>query len=145
MKALLIASLLFLANTQKTVKSDQILGRWMADSKDLTVEVFRENGRYAARIVWFECTEAQPRKLAAHRDTNNPDPKLRGRSWLGMVVVDDLTFDPEENEWSGGNIYDPNSGHTFRSVVRMNSPQQFTVRGYWGIELLGKNLHFTRL
>ncbi|GAB2798051.1 hypothetical protein GCM10027275_49460 [Rhabdobacter roseus] len=145
MKALLILSILFFVNPQSKVNSDQVLGRWMSEGKDLEVEVFKVDDRYAARIVWFECNEATPRKLAAHRDTENPNPKLRGRSWLGRVVVDDLQFDKADNEWSGGNIYDPNSGHTFKSVARLSSPHEMVVRGYWGFEVFGKSVHFSRV
>lgn len=141
---LFISALLFITPPGK-VNSNQVLGRWMSEGKDLEVEVFKINNRYAARIVWFECDEPTPRPMADHRDLENPDPNLRSRSWLGMIVVDDLKFDSQKNEWNGGNIYDPNSGQTFKSVARLISPHDMVVRGYWGIELLGKNLKFRRL
>lgn len=145
MKALLILSALLFTTPPNKVNSNQVLGRWMSEGKDLEVEVFKVNDHFAARIVWFECDEATPRSMVAHHDKENPDPKLRDRSWLGMVVVNDLAFDAQENEWNGGNIYDPNSGHTFKSVARLVSPQEMVVRGYWGFELLGKSLNFTRV
>ncbi len=102
-------------------------------------------GADQARIVWFECDESTPRPMADHRDLENPVPDMRNRSWLGMIVVNDLKFDSQENEWNGGNIYDPNSGHTFKSVARLVSPQEMVVRGYWGFELFGKSLNFSRV
>ncbi len=145
MKALLLVSALLFTTPPGKVNSNQVLGRWMSEGKDLEVEVFKVNDRYAARIVWFECTELSPRPMADHRDLKNPVSGLRNRSWLGMVVVDDLKFDSRENEWSGGNIYDPNSGHTFSSVARMLSPQDMVVRGYWAFEIFGKSLKFSRV
>ena len=143
MKALLILLTLFLVNPQGKVDSDQVLGHWMSEGNDLEVEVFKVNGRYAARIVWFACDEAPTRKLAAHHDTENPNPKLRDRSWLGMVVVDDLQFDGAKSEWSGGNIYDPNSGHTFKSVARLTSPQNLGEhKKAWGTLLIKRPLAF---
>jgi uncharacterized protein (DUF2147 family) len=82
--------------------------------------------------------------MESFKDTENPDPTLRNRPWLGMVVVSDLKFNGE-NEWNDGNIYDPNTGRTYRSVVRLNSAQELIVRGYWGIELFGKNLKFKKI
>lgn len=138
-------SFVVLSSPQTSARADQVLGKWMSEGKDLGVEVFKVKDRYAARIVWFECDESTPRPMAAHRDLENPDPSLRKRSWLGMVVVNDLKFDRQENEWSGGNIYDPNTGRTFKSVARMVSPQEMVVRGYWGIEVFGKSLTFNRV
>ncbi|MBB5287006.1 uncharacterized protein (DUF2147 family) [Rhabdobacter roseus] len=130
---------------QETANADRMLGKWMSEGRDLEVEVFKAKDRYAARIVWFDCTAPGTPKMSEHFDTENPDPALRSRPWLGMVVVDDLKYDAQKNEWSGGNIYDPNSGHTFRSVVRLTSPQKLVVRGYWGIEFFGKSLNFSRV
>lgn len=145
MKVFLVLSALLFMTPPTRVNSNQVLGRWMSEGKDLEVEVFKVNDHFAARIVWFECDETSPRPMAAHRDLKNPDPSKRKRSWLDMIVVNDLKFDAQENEWNGGNIYDPNSGHTFKSVARMVSPQEMVVRGYWGFEFLGKSLHFTRV
>jgi len=129
----------------ETAKADKMLGKWMAEGKNLEVEVFKVKDRYAARVSWFDCSAPGSPKMIEQLDTENPDPSLRSRSWLGMVVVDDLKYDAQKNEWCGGNIYDPNSGHTFQSVVRMSSPQKLIVRGYWGIEFFGKSLKFSRV
>ena len=142
---LTLTTLLIVHAQKKETASDQILGRWMAEDHNLEVEVFRSGNQYAARVVWFDCSASGTPKMSEQLDTENPDPALRSRPWLGLVVVDDLHFDGEKNEWGGGNIYDPNSGHTFKSVVRLNSPNKLVVRGYWGVEIFGKSLNFTRM
>lgn len=144
MKLLLLFSVVLFVKPVNTNMSDQIIGKWLSQDKDLIVEVFKKSDHYGARVVWFDCSAPNAGKMSDHLDTHNPDPAKRTRPWLGMVVVDDLKYFGK-NEWNGGNIYDPNSGHTFKSVVRLSSPQNLIVRGYWGFELLGKNITFTRL
>ncbi len=144
MKVLLLLSALLFAAGDKEVKSDQILGRWLSAEKDLAVEVYKVNGRYAGKVVWFDCSKPNTPPMSQHFDTENPDPKLRSRPWLGMVVLNNLGFDGS-SEWNGGTVYDPNSGRTYRTVVRLASPTSIIVRGYWGIEFLGKNMRFNKV
>lgn len=140
---LLLSSFLYLVPTANPT-SDQILGKWISEDKDLIVEVYKTNEHYAAKVVWFDCSAPSTPKMSEHVDSQNPDPKLRNRPWLGMVVVDDLRYGGT-NQWVGGNIYDPNSGHTFKSIAKLTSPQQLIVRGYWGFEFLGKSLYFKKV
>ena len=144
MKTLLILTTLLLLNPQKNVNPEQIIGKWMSEGKDMTVEVFKVNERFSAKLIWFDCTAPNTPKMLEHFDTENPDAKLRTRLWLGMVLVNDLKFDGQ-SEWNGGSIYDPNSGRTYKSTVRLQSPSVLIVRGYWGIELLGRSLKFTKI
>ncbi|MDH3984403.1 MAG: DUF2147 domain-containing protein, partial [Gammaproteobacteria bacterium] len=41
-------------------------------------------------------------------------------------------------EWSGGSIYDPNSGKTYRCKLRLVDPDTLKVRGFIGIALIGR-------
>lgn len=143
MKTLFILAILLLLHSEKSITAEQIIGNWMSEDKDMAVEIFKKNNSYAAQVIWFLCDPKTP-DIHSFKDTANPDPKLRNRPWLGMVVVNDLKFDGK-SEWNDGNIYDPNSGRTYKSVVRLQSPNELIVRGYWGIELFGKNLKFNKI
>lgn len=143
MKTVLILTTLLLVHLEKSVKPDRIVGKWMSEDKDMAVEVFKVNDQFAGRLVWFACDPATP-EMDSFRDSNNPDPKLRNRLWLGMLVMNNLKFDGQ-GEWNGGSIYDPNSGRTYKSTIHLTSSQQLIVRGYWGIELFGKSLKFNKI
>jgi uncharacterized protein (DUF2147 family) len=121
---------------------NRILGLWQSAENDLRVEVYLQNGQYNARIAWFLCEGNDP-PIADHYDTKNPDPALRHRPWLGLNTLEKLTYGGN-NEWSGGKVYDPNSGNTFDATVRLVSANQITVRGYWKLSFLGKTLIFNR-
>ena len=122
---------------------NRILGVWQSADNDLRVEMYARNGQYHGRLVWFLCESDDP-PMADQLDTENPDPVLRSRPWLGMNIVESLTYRGHD-EWSGGKVYDPNSGHTFEAAVWLTAPNQLSVRGYWKLPLLGRNMAFRRV
>jgi len=139
---LFLSGILFSAFCQNVYVSDKILGTWLSEKRDLKVEIFKKNEKYFGKVVWFKCDPKTP-NMEDFKDTENPDSKLRNRSWLGMQVVDNLVFNGK-NSWQNGSIYDPNSGRTYTSVVRLENTKKLIVRGYWGIEFFGKNMVFYR-
>ncbi|MEY4540165.1 MAG: hypothetical protein RLZZ306_1922, partial [Bacteroidota bacterium] len=94
------------------------------------------------KLIWFYCPVNTP-PMEHYRDKENPNISLRNRSWLGMILLKDLMFDGNK-EWVNGAIYDPNSGSTYRSKVKLLDNQTLHVRGYFGIPLLGKTMVFSR-
>lgn len=127
---------------QPQLPASRLMGIWQSAQKDLHVELMEEDGQIMGRIVWFACTPH--RQMADYRDDANPNSTLRSRPWLGLKTLDNLTY-AGNNEWRGGQIYDPNTGHTYDAIVTLTSPDRLTVRGYWKLPWLGKNLAFVRL
>lgn len=151
MKILLFISFL-LINTPNNPKffgiaenseSDKIIGKWLSEESDLKVEMYKKNNVYFGKVIWFACIPETP-NMEDFKDTENPNPKLRNRKWLGMEVVENLLYNGKHT-WGNGTIYDPNSGRTYSAVVRLKDSNTLIVRGYWGIELFGKNLEFHRV
>ena len=121
---------------------DAILGKWMNAEKDLAVEVYKQNGQYRAKVIWFVCENGT--KMSDFNDKKNPDAALKNRPWLGLEVLNGLFYNGD-NEWNKGYIYDPNTGHTFRSICRLENSHTLKVRGYWLYEWIGKNMTFNRM
>jgi uncharacterized protein (DUF2147 family) len=144
MKKIILIFLSFLifhkGNSQNN--SDQILGKWMSAENDLKVEVYKENGQYRAKVIWFVCEAGH--LMSEFYDVENPTPSLRNRPWLGLQVLNNLHYNGG-TEWNNGYIYDPNSGRTFSSVCRLKDYNTLTVRGFWMYEWIGKNLTFRRV
>lgn len=140
---LLFLFLLFSTSHIAPAKSADIVGHSISKSKDLKIEVFEKEGKFYGKMVWFEIYE-KDKTMNDFKDNKNPSPSLRNRQWKDMVVMTDLRFN-NEGYWSEGKIYDPNSGHTFSSLVKITSPGSITVRGFLGFEILGKSLEFTKV
>jgi uncharacterized protein (DUF2147 family) len=144
MKSIIIftISCLFCLNVKAQSEADKILGKWMSEANDLKVEIYQQNGQYHAKVIWFKCNAGH--QMSEFFDTENPDKALRNRPWLGLQVLDKLRYGGGL-EWKNGNIYDPNSGHIFSSVCRLQNTNTLSVRGYWHYEWIGKNMTFTRV
>jgi len=126
------------------VQPDDVVGKWMSfrDGRHHgTIEIYRTGaGTYEGKIVWGE----HPGRL----DEKNPDPSLRNRLLVGTMILRDFRYQGE-NDWSGGRIYDPDSGHEYRSYMRLDDDGKdmntLRLRGYVGISLLGRTEKWTRV
>ena len=127
-----------------THNPDDILGYWMTAQNNLKVQVYKVNGEYRGKIIWFE-EKGYKAKMNDCRDEMNPNPALRDRKILGLEVLTNLHYEADEDNWEGGTIYDSNSGHSYDSVINMNTASTITVTGYWMFTWLGKDLNFYRV
>jgi uncharacterized protein (DUF2147 family) len=79
------------------------------------------------------------------RDSRNPDPALRDRELVGIELLRGLRPSQSQEQWTDGDIYDPTSGHRYRAVISLDGPNRLRVRGYVGIELLGRTTTWIRV
>ncbi|MCA0909910.1 DUF2147 domain-containing protein [Qipengyuania gaetbuli] len=103
-----------------------IEGRWITAEKDAVITIGECGSSTCGRITKF--LVAPPQGLD-QRDVNNADAKLRQRKLLGMPV---LTGFSEDAELWRGQIYDPKSGKTYRSVIRRKDANRLEVKGCIG-------------
>ena len=69
-------------------------------------------------------------KLAANpdlKDSQNKNPALRSRLLKGMVLMQG--FHKDGDGWSGGQLYNPPSGSTFKGGLRLAAPDTLEVTG----------------
>jgi uncharacterized protein (DUF2147 family) len=132
--ALALAAALW-ARAGEDVQS-RILGNWLSEAKDGVIQItVGAGGLYEGRIVGG----SHPGRM----DEKNPDPSLRGRSLLGAVILHHLHYDGA-GKWSGGLIYEPDTGRTYKCSIELIAADDLRVRGYFGISLLGKSQIWTR-
>jgi uncharacterized protein (DUF2147 family) len=135
--------ILILLSTQylnAQTKPDDIIGVWITPENRSHIEMFKDNGKYYGRIVWEK--EPNDKYGKPSKDINNPNPKLRDRLLHGMVIVHHLVFD--DGEWSGGKIYDPESGNEYKVSAEMPDRNTLKIRGYIGISLIGRSCLWVR-
>lgn len=106
--------------------AEPIAGTWRTADNDALVRIGDCGGSVCGRIAKFL---VPPPQGADQRDVNNPDPKLRPRKLLGMPVLSGFRKDGEL--WRG-EIYDPKSGKSYRSVMRRLDEGRLEVKGCIG-------------
>jgi uncharacterized protein (DUF2147 family) len=77
-------------------------------------------------IIWLK----DPNDSAgrAKLDNANPDATLRARPMLGLLMIRDFRSS-ESGRWNSGKIYDPGSGKTYDSKLKLNSDGTLNVAG----------------
>jgi uncharacterized protein (DUF2147 family) len=103
-----------------------VTGRWVTQSKDGVVEIYECGASICGKIAKFL---VMPPAGAGAKDINNPNKSLRGRTILGMNIL--TGFKAVGDEWKG-QIYDPKSGKTYRSVVYKGKSGNLVVKGCIG-------------
>ena len=125
--------------------SNQIVGRWMSAENNLEVEIFKAGDSFNAKVVWIDDSDDKSRPMNTRCDFRNPDEALRNRKIIGLVVMKDLTYNSENNDWEQGKIYDPHNGKDWNAKACFTKGGLLKVRGYWGYQLLGKDLLFRKI
>jgi uncharacterized protein (DUF2147 family) len=126
----------------QTHKADDILGTWLNQEATGKITLYKENGKYFGKLVWLRTPLDSITKLP-RTDKENPDAKLKSVPLIGMINMKNFTFDGKE-EWSGGTIYDPKNGKTYKCYIQFDGPNKLKIRGYIGISLLGRNTFWTK-
>lgn len=125
-----------LGTTAADEQQSQILGNWLTETKDGIIQISAAaGGTYEGRIIGGN----QPGRL----DDKNPDPALRGKPLRGAIILRALHYDGR-GKWSGGAIYEPDSGRTYKCLVEVLGPDTLKMRGFIGFSLLGKSQTWTR-
>lgn len=103
-----------------------VTGHWITQSKDGVVEIYECGTTICGKISKFLVT---PPAGPGAKDLNNPNKTLRSRTILGMNIL--TGFKEAGNEWKG-QIYDPKSGKTYRSIVYKGKSGNLVVKGCVG-------------
>lgn len=121
------------------------VGVWLNEEKDGRIEVYEQAGRLFGRIVWIDPAQVtDPKTGQPKTDTENPDPNLRSRPLMGLVILRDFTA-KGPGKWEGGTIYDPNDGKTYRCLMALTSADVLSIRGYIGFSWIGRTTTWTRV
>ena len=129
---ILIVAWLFAADVAVADPTD-IAGTWLSGDGDGLIGVDVSGTTQRATILG----SARDEPDRATTDVHNPDPALRDRPLVGLEIFSGFKYDGD-GAWSGGFIYDPNSGNTYRCKITLLDPDTLKVRGFIGVALFGR-------
>ena len=122
---------------------EEVIGRWSTGGSLLNI-TRAADGSLEAEIIAlddavYKAGEDFGPVGAPRRDDQNPDEALRERALLGLNLLSDYRFDGKK--WQG-KIYDPESGQTYSSNMRVTKSGILKMRGYVGVPMFGRTAEF---
>jgi uncharacterized protein (DUF2147 family) len=135
------------------IDGNAITGVWATDPEGgggpAHVEIYSNGNQYEGKIIWLEepmysADDAGETAGVPKEDHNNPDPALRSRPIIGLVMMEGFVFDGKDT-WHKGTIYDPDNGKTYKCKVRFGDGGELRVRGFIGFSMLGRTEVWTRV
>ena len=120
--------------------SSDIVGFWLSENKKGVIEIYPKGDVFEGKIVWVK--DIHEGKADVKFDIHNPDRSKRKQPLIGLVNLRDFTFDGRE--WSGGTIYDPQKGKTYKAFMRLSNKDTMKLRGFIGIYLFGRTEVWSR-
>ena len=115
-------------------------GRWLTEDGDGWIEIRPVGNTLEGTIAGSPDSKQREER---EYDEFNPDPSLRNRRLQGLTIMTGLEYDGE-GRWTGGTIYDPNSGKTYKCSLRQLDANTVKLRGYIGVSLFGRSETWTR-
>jgi uncharacterized protein (DUF2147 family) len=130
-------------STATFVTSD-ISGTWLNQDGDAHIKIFESKGKYFGQIVWLKIPN-DPETGKPKLDKHNGDDAKKTRPILNLIIMVNLTWNENNQDWEGGAIYDPKSGNTYSLTCKLTDKNTLQLRGYMGISLLGRTDIWTRV
>jgi len=112
-------------------------GWWIDAAGDAGILIAPCGDKLCGTIRWLK----QPLDAKTGKpetDTANPNAALQSRAICGLTMLWNFT-QAAPDKWTGGEIYDPVSGNTYKSHMKLLPDHTLSVRGYIGISLLGRS------
>jgi len=129
---------------QSVASAASPVGLWYAEGGAAEVEIRPCSDGLCGKIVWLRSPIGDDG--CELRDDKNPEPAARGRTIVGLEILRGLRqLDEEGRQWAGGTIYDPTGGRTYSCNARLDGDDRLFLRGYFGIQLLGRTTTWTRV
>lgn len=123
MRAIALAAVLSLTAAAPALAADPAEGEWFNQGGSAKVRIAPcAGGKLCGTITWLRA----PNENA--KDVNNPDPALKTRSIRGMQMLWGFKSSAP-GKWTGGKIYDPNSGKTYDSKFSVNPNGTLKLEG----------------
>jgi uncharacterized protein (DUF2147 family) len=122
---------------------DRLVGVWQTGTGKAKVKIDKIGTKYYGKIVWLK-EPIDPATGKPKVDKNNPDAAMRTVPLKGYRMLKDFVYKGSD-EWSDGTIYDPENGSTYKCVIKMKDNNALDIRGYIGVQALGRTDKWTRM
>lgn len=155
-KFLVIAAFVAIIFAGSLSANDKILGKWLTEGGKSQVEIFKCGDAFCGKIVWLKLPtyaandsavkDGKAKAGDAKVDTENPDASKRTQPIVGLVFLKGFKYDAGDDEYTDGEIYDPESGKVYVGELKMDGANSLKLNGHLKIsKWLGKKQTWTRV
>lgn len=121
---------------------DSVKGYWASPGS--IFEVYERDGSLYGQIRVLKDPYYLPEEVPGlsgkpRTDRLNPDPDLQSVPLIGLHMFSAYEF--KDGQWQGL-IYDPESGKTYKSRMKVNAEGELEIRGYVGVPMFGRTARF---
>jgi uncharacterized protein (DUF2147 family) len=140
---ILICSLLFSYSTfnERNIESDAVIGIWQHEKSESKIQIYKSDNQYFGKVITAKDAVINGKPSL---DIKNPEPSLRKRPIIGLVILRNFTF-TGKNIWENGEIYDSRAGKTYSCRLTLQGNETLIVRGFIQAPIFGKNEIFKRV
>ena len=104
-------------------RADDALGHWSTPARHGVVDITTCGQSVCGHLQSSDAINAN----ADARDTHNANATLRSQPLKGLAML--TGFVRAENGWTGGTIYNPEDGHTYRATMTLSGANTLIVKG----------------
>ncbi len=144
MKTLLTALYILAFGFSIQAQADKIIGTWYNEPKDSKIKIYKKNNQYYGKVVWLK-DNTNDDGSSPKLDNNNADEAKRKLPIVGSIIVMNLVWDEDDQEWDDGEIYDPRGGSTYSAYAKLENPNKLFLKGYIGFSLIGRSTYWFRV
>jgi len=111
------------------VAAEPIMGQWLNQDREGKVLIAPCSGAptlVCGSITWLKEPKDDDGRPA--HDIHNPDPALRNRPVIGVTVIRDMKPDGT-GRWTGGRLYDPETGKSYKGRLTNIGGGRLKVEG----------------
>jgi len=112
------------AFAQKTVKGDDILGKWKMEGNASIIGIYKKDSIYYAKIEEI-------------KGNNNTSAKT------GTYVLKNFRFDDKGQQWKNGQVFAPRRNKYFDAIIKMKDKNTIIVTAY--VSFYSKSVTWTRI
>lgn len=141
--ALLAFAAIGFSSFSDNAEADRLIGIWEPSHGKAKVKIEKIGSKYYGKIVWLK-EPNDPENGKPKVDKNNPDESMRSTPLRGYRILKDFEY-TDKDEWTNGTIYDPENGSTYNCIIKMSDENTLDIRGYIGIQTLGRTDVWKRL
>jgi len=129
---------------QQALKPDALCGEWWTPENQGKIIFFKDGTTYSGKVSWMK-KNIDPETGKPMLDKHNPNPALRNRPVIGLVLFYNFTYNASKEKYIDGKLYDSDSGNTYSCWIKLIDKNVLELHGFVGFSLIGKSVYFTRV